>query len=82
MRLWFVENCDVALCGCGARSGVSCDLAGGLRYLGEPAIAEGDQKRIYISMRDLPQMRRDRKLDSQLGKGGCHTPSRRGAGSP
>ena len=43
----------------GARSGVSSDLPGGVRYLGEPAIAEREQKRIYISMRDLPQMRRD-----------------------
>jgi UDP-3-O-[3-hydroxymyristoyl] glucosamine N-acyltransferase len=43
----------------GARSGVGSDLAGGVRYLGEPAIAEREQKRIYISLRDLPQMRRD-----------------------
>jgi UDP-3-O-[3-hydroxymyristoyl] glucosamine N-acyltransferase len=43
----------------GARSGVGSDLAGGVRYLGEPAIPERDQKRIYVSLAKLPEIRKD-----------------------
>ncbi len=43
----------------GARCGVGRDLAGGARYLGTPALPEGEQKRIYVSLRDLPGMRRE-----------------------
>jgi UDP-3-O-[3-hydroxymyristoyl] glucosamine N-acyltransferase len=51
----------------GARSGVGTDLDAGGRYLGEPAIPEGEQKRIYVSLVKLPEMRRDiQRIKSHL----------------
>jgi len=52
----------------GARCGVGSDLAGGVRYLGEPAIPERDQKKIYVSLARLPEMRRDlQRIKAHLG---------------
>ncbi len=51
----------------GARCGVGSDLAGGVRYLGAPAVPERDQKRIYVSQAKLPEMRRDlQRIKNQL----------------
>jgi UDP-3-O-[3-hydroxymyristoyl] glucosamine N-acyltransferase len=43
----------------GAQSGVGRDLAGGVRYLGVPAIPASDHHRIHINLCKLPEMRRD-----------------------
>lgn len=52
----------------GARCGVGSDLAGGVRYLGAPAIPEKEQKRIFASLFKLPEMRKDlKKVLAQLG---------------
>jgi len=51
----------------GARCGVGSDLAGGIRYLGEPALPEREQKKIYVSLCKLPEMRRDlQRIKSHL----------------
>ncbi len=52
----------------GAQSGVARDVAAGERVLGAPATAERDQKRIFLCLEKLPDMRRDlRHLKRHLG---------------
>jgi len=46
----------------GARCGATSNLAGGMRYLGEPALPVRDQQRVYASLHKLPEMRRDIQL--------------------
>lgn len=52
----------------GAKAGVRKDIPAGQRMLGSPATPERDQKRIWISLEKLPEMRKDiRKIKQQLG---------------
>ena len=43
----------------GAKSGVVRDLEARTRYLGWPAVPEGEQKRTWITLQKLVEMRRD-----------------------
>jgi UDP-3-O-[3-hydroxymyristoyl] glucosamine N-acyltransferase len=52
----------------GARSGVAKDVAAGERVLGTPATPERDQKRVFMTLGKLPDMRRDlRRIKQHLG---------------
>lgn len=52
----------------GAKSGVMRDLPAGEHVLGAPALPEGEQKRIFISITKLPDLCRDvRKIKEHLG---------------
>jgi UDP-3-O-[3-hydroxymyristoyl] glucosamine N-acyltransferase len=52
----------------GGKSGVWNDVPAGKRVLGAPAIAERDQKRIFICLDKLPEIHRDvRRIKRHLG---------------
>ncbi|MBV9123585.1 MAG: UDP-3-O-(3-hydroxymyristoyl)glucosamine N-acyltransferase [Planctomycetes bacterium] len=52
----------------GGQAGVTRDVAPGQRVLGTPANPEGLQKRIFMSLEKLPDLRRDvRRLQQHLG---------------
>jgi UDP-3-O-[3-hydroxymyristoyl] glucosamine N-acyltransferase len=54
----------------GAKAGVTKDVAAGERVLGAPATPEREQKRILMTLAQLPDMRRDlRRIKQQLGLG-------------
>lgn len=51
----------------GAKSGVTCDLADGQTVLGYPAVPDGQAKRQWISLQQLPDLLvRVRQLEKQL----------------
>jgi UDP-3-O-[3-hydroxymyristoyl] glucosamine N-acyltransferase len=52
----------------GGQAGVTKDVPPGQRLLGSPAISERDQKRIFMSLEKLPDLRRDvRRIKRHLG---------------
>jgi UDP-3-O-[3-hydroxymyristoyl] glucosamine N-acyltransferase len=52
----------------GAQSGVARDVEPGERMLGSPARAEGEEKRIFLSLNHLPALYRDiRRIKKELG---------------
>ena len=52
----------------GAQSGLTNDVPPGQRMIGSPATPEHDQKRVFVSLKKLPDMRRDlRKIKQHLG---------------
>lgn len=52
----------------GGKSGVIRDVPAGARVLGMPPLPDGQQKRIWISLEKLPEMRRDlRRVKQRLG---------------
>jgi UDP-3-O-[3-hydroxymyristoyl] glucosamine N-acyltransferase len=52
----------------GAKAGVTKNVPAGQRMLGAPATAEGEQKRILMTLEKLPDIRRDvRRLKQHLG---------------
>lgn len=52
----------------GGKAGVTRDVPPGSRVLGAPALPEREQKRIFMTLEHLPEIRRDvRRIKQQLG---------------